>query len=78
MNQVFLSPLLVFYLGIMSEVLEAFCGTSEQNEKTETLIFFSCANCLHFVITLTRNSQKVKFQIQLANSWLKKKSLTFC
>lgn len=51
------------YLVIMSEVLESFYGTSEQNTESEILIiFFLHANCSHFIIRPTRNSWEVKFQ----------------
>lgn len=48
MKQLFLSPLLVLYLGIMIEILEAFYGTPEQNEKSEILIFFFSSLCKLF------------------------------
>lgn len=49
----------------MSEVLEAFCGTPEQNEKNEILIFFFfpvqivCILSLHQLETLKKLNSKI-------------------
>lgn len=57
-----ISPLLVLYVGNMSEVLEAFHSisvsqcirTKWKKVKSYFFFFFFCASCLHFVITPIR------------------------